>query len=120
MLGRKKRGADRIMVLNQNEQSISAAFAVLLLLLSAPAHAQNYEPLILRCSAMINAQHNCASCAGLWPQWAACAAQQIYGDRLTQQVFDQCVERVTKAYTGYSLAHGNRAADVLRCLAGQY
>jgi hypothetical protein len=92
-------------------------------LLAAPLSAQAqtaepWRPIARQCADEINARFSCASCAGLWPYWSICTVQRVYGSAVPQQTVSDCINHVSAAYTGKSLAYGDRVGDVMRCVAG--
>jgi hypothetical protein len=103
---------------------ILTAAAGLALVLSAGAQAQQigqepWRPLARQCADAINAKYPCASCAGLWPQWAACTALNIWGNTpAVRQRFGVCAAEVERRYQNLSLAAGDRVGDTIRCMYG--
>jgi hypothetical protein len=103
--------------------SLAGTAAALGIAFMTDAHAQpgqeSWLPLARQCAAAINAKYNCASCAGLWPQWAACTALNIWGNTPAVRArFGVCAAEVERAYHGRSLAYGDRVGDTIRCMYG--
>jgi hypothetical protein len=82
------------------------------------AHAQEWRPIARQCSDEVNAHYpNCASCAGLWPWWSECTVKHVYGAQSSQAArIWECVDQVTRAYAGRSLAYGDRVGSVMACV----